>query len=254
MFSFLKKKPVMDEHTSEWLIDTFLWSMQEFDQQYFLHTTSLVVPDNKHFPGRVDSAHGMAQLMLDKVQEYAGIAHWPTLLQDQSECSVLQLPLLDIDINTRGQTTTITSDSHHAFVVPYAPEQINNPEAMIASFAHLFAHYMGQMVKTPPPGDMETWPQTTEVIAIYLGFGLMFANSAYQFRGSCGSCSSQMVARQASLTEQQACYALAIFSVLKRIPHHHVTKHLKSHLRGFYKQAVKDISRNPKLVGKIEKN
>jgi hypothetical protein len=39
--------------------------------------------------------------------------------------------------------------------IPSNPQQINNPEGMIATFAHTLDHYMGQMAKTPPPGIVE---------------------------------------------------------------------------------------------------
>jgi hypothetical protein len=82
----------------------------------------------------------------------------------------------------------------------------------------------------------------TELLAVYLGFGLMFANSAFTFRGGCGSCYNPAANRDAYLSEQEATYALAIFAVLKDISNSTVTGHLKSHLRGFYKKAVKEIN------------
>jgi hypothetical protein len=69
----------------------------------------------------------------------------------------------------------------------------------------------------------------------------MFANSAFTFRGGCGSCYNPSANRQAYLTELEATYALAIFTVLKEVPNSAVTKHLKKHLRGFFKSAVKDV-------------
>ncbi len=45
----------------------------------------------------------------------------------------------------------------------------------------------------------------------------MFANSAFTFRGSCGSCYNPNATRDTYLSEQEATYALAIFAVLKGI-------------------------------------
>ena len=101
---------------------------------------------------------------------------------------------------------------------------------------------MGQMAETPPPGGVQYWPQATELLAVYLGFGLMFANSAFTFRGGCGSCYNPAANRDAYLSEQEATYALAIFAVLKGISNSTVTRHLKSHLRGFYKKAAKEVN------------
>ena len=98
------------------------------------------------------------------------------------------------------------------------------------------------MAKEPPPGGAEYWPHVTELLAGYLGFGLMFANSAYTFRGGCGSCYNPNANRDAYLTERQSTYVLAIFATLKNLPVASVSKHLKGHLRGFYKKAAKEIA------------
>jgi hypothetical protein len=83
------------------------------------------------------------------------------------------------------------------------------------------------------------------------GFGLMFANSAFTFRGGCGSCYNPQAKWDAYLSEQESTYTLAIFAVLKAIPHSTVTGHLKRHLRGFYKQAVKEIGRRSDVLSRL---
>ena len=253
MFSFFNNKPVLDKGSRDWLVETFSWAMNNFDSQYFYEHSVLVLPNNQFFPGRVDSVQGMAGLMFDKVKSYAGLKHWPTKLEDQNQCSLLQLPDLHLDANTRGVDVVANTGepTEQYFVVPYNPQQINNPEAMIATYSHILAHYIGQMSEESPPGDAELWPQATEVVAIYLGFGLMFANSAFMFRGGCGSCGNPAAARQASLTEQQSTYALAIFAVLKSIPDTQVTKYLKKHLRSFYRKAAKEIRHDTALQNQL---
>ena len=91
------------------------------------------------------------------------------------------------------------------------------------------------------------------MLAVYLGFGLMFANSAFTFRGGCGSCYNPNANRDAYLSEQEATYALAIFCVLKEIPNSMVTGHLKSHLRGFFKRAVKEISQEGETLSQLRR-
>jgi len=243
MFSLFEKGPLLEASASQWLFDAFAWSLDNFDATLFYNDTQLVLPNNQFFPGRVDSVHGMASLIFDQVKKYAGTGHWPTRLADQSSCSLLNASQVEIKGALRGPQG-ISDESVAAegrLLIPYNPQQINNPEGMIATFSHTLAHYMGQMAKTPPPGGVEYWPQVTELLAVFLGFGLMFANSAFTFKGGCGSCYNPNANRQAYLSEQEATYALAIFAVLKEIPNSAVTGHLKSHLRGFYKKAVKEI-------------
>ena len=244
MFGLFENRALLEESSSQWLFDAFAWSLDNFDANLFYNDTVLVLPTNQFFPGRVDSVHGMANLIFDQVKGYAGISHWPTRIADQSSCSLLNGPQVEIKGALRGPDgvadESVTDDRR--LLIPYNPQQLNNPEGMIATFSHTLAHYMGQMAKQPPPGGVEYWPHVTELLAVYLGFGLMFANSAFTFRGGCGSCYNPKSNRDAYLSEQETTYALAIFAVLKGIPNSSVTRHLKSHLRGFYKKAVKEIN------------
>ena len=250
MFGLFSSKPVLDPSESQWLSDTFNWCLDNFDSAYFYQHSVLVEPSNEFFPGRVDSVPGMAELIFERVKAYAGVSHWPTRVSDMNACAIEQQPRIVIEGPLRiadGQEDKSLPDEQR-LVIPYNPQQVSNPEGLIATFAHTLAHYMGQMAKQPPPGGVEYWPHATELLAIYLGFGLMFANSAYTFRGGCGSCYNPNANRDAYLTERQSTYALAIFSVLKQLPPAVVAKHLKSHLRGFFKQACKSVQSDPSLV------
>ncbi len=75
-----------------------------------------------------------------------------------------------------------------------------------------------------------------------MGFGVIFANTAYQFKGGCGSCNNRSLNRQAALPELETVYALALFCVIKGIEIKQVKKALKSHLYKPFRNAHKEIS------------
>jgi hypothetical protein len=228
--------------------------LKHFDAELFFRDTILVLPDNRCFPGRAETVEGMASLIFEQVKHYAGLSHWPTRLAEQHSCASVESPQIEIKGALRGpagRADPSVPDSHR-LLISYNPKQLNNPEGMIASFAHALAHYLAQMAQEPPPGGVEYWPQATELLAIYLGFGLMFANSAFTFRGGCGSCYNPHATRDAYLSEQESTYALAIFAVLKDIPNPAVIGHLKKHLRGFYKQAVQEISGRGEVLARLQ--
>jgi len=244
MFGLFNTAPVLETDSSQWLFDAFAWALDNFDAEYFYTETELVLPNNRFFPGSVDSQETMANLIFDQVKVYAGISHWPTRLLENSDSASLEVPKVEIKGALRGAGGIVDDsvDDAHRLPILYNPQQISNPEGMISNFAHIISHHLGQMADAPPPGGNEHWPHATELLAIYTGFGVMFANSAFTFRGGCGSCYNPAANRDAFLSEREATYALAIFSVLKEIPNSAVTKHLKGHLRGVFKKAVKEIN------------
>jgi len=254
VFGLFNKQPVIDPSSSEWIFEAYGWALQNFDADLFYSDTVLVCPTNEFFPDKVDSVHGMAESIFKRVTGYAGISHWPTKVQDQRLCQSTEAQQVVIQGAMRGPGGILDEsvDDSHKLVIPYNPQQINNPEGMIATYAHILSHNMGQMAKTPPPGGIEYWPQATELLAVFLGFGLMFANSAYNFRGGCGSCYNPYAQRDAYLSETEATYALALFCVLKGTPNSEVTPHLKKYLRGTYRQSVKEISAKVQEVDRLK--
>ncbi|MDM8545793.1 hypothetical protein QUF61_04825 [Candidatus Venteria ishoeyi] len=240
LFNWFDKAPLLEEASTQWLLQSFSWCRDHFDADFFYQQTPLVIPSNQFFPGRADSVHGMAELIFERVKTYAGMAHWPFELLEPGQCA-LDAPLqIQIEDPLRGTDLPPAAADLPRLPVQYDPRQINNPEAMIATYAHALAYYLSGTATQPPPGDPEHHPHATEVLAIFMGFGLMFANSAFTFRGGCGSC--QTVGRAAYLSEFEATYALAIFCVLKEIPPRQVTPYLKKHLRGFFKRAMREVS------------
>ncbi len=245
LLQLFNKKPVLDEASVQWLFDTYAWALRNFDAAVFRDHSVLVHPNDRFFPGRVNSVEGMAGLICDRVKGYAGIAHWPTTLLDGRQCQLETAPQLLLEgpiRSTKGNEPEQVEEAQRLPIL-FDPALINNPEAMIASFAHTFAHYLGTLAKEPPPGGEENWAQMTEVLATFLGFGLLMTNSAFNVRiPRCGSCAPQPVDRQSFLSQYDMTYALAIFCVLKGIPDKEVLPHLKSSLRGFYKRAAKDVA------------
>ena len=255
-FSLFKSEPLLDQATVDWLFDCYDWALQQFDAQVFRDEAVLVLPSDRFFPGRVDSAEGMANLIFDKVKAYAGVAHWPTRLVDARQGvsqSQARLVIAGALRGSLGVSPEMVEDDQR-LLVPYDPALINNPEAMIATLSHQLAHYLATLAKQPPPGGEENWGQVTEVLAVFLGFGLMFANSAFNVRiPRCGSCAPQPVDRQSFLSQYDTTYALAIFSVLKGIPNRAVVPHLKPALRGFYKKAVREVAANSAALERLQR-
>lgn len=243
------KQDLVGEQEARWLLETFAWSLKHFDAKVFFEEAVLVVPDNEHFPGRTESVPGMAGLVFDHVRRYAGMQHWPFRLEDAASCDLAATPASSIPvassrIGTAAAATPAQPDN--SIPVSYDPDLVADPEALIASFANALAYHLARTSPEPPPGGADYWPQATEVLAIFLGFGLMFANSSFSVPvRSCGSCGPK-AQRHSFLTQHESTYALAIFCVLKEIPERTVGRHLKKHLRSFFRKCTREIEQKRK--------
>ena len=232
LFRLFDRRPLLDDAYAGWMFDVYAWALRNFDPVMFRDETLLVTPSNDHFPGRANSPGEMANLIFDQVVGYAGMRQWPLKLLPPGSCVLEPAAKVRIVAGVRGSRALAAAPSPASLTVTYEPDYLNNPEAMIAVFAHALAHYLGTSAKEPPPGGAENWPQVTEILAVFLGFGLMFANTALVLpRGGC--CGGPVVRRQAYVSQHDITYALAIFAALKRLPQQQVLRHLKGSLRAW---------------------
>lgn len=248
LLNILKKEPLLEKEIINWMFDTFEWALRNFDAEIF-QQTELVNPSNQHFPGRSNSAQEMAELIFNRVKTYAGMAHWPFVLVNEE--NIQQIPQqshVQVEGPMRSfdeQLLPTTVDEGNQLFVSFHPYQINDPEVLISSYAHAMAHYLGLTAKEEPPGGKENWAQVTELLAVFLGFGITMANSAHTNKvRSCGSCAGPIVERMNFLSQHEVTYALAIFCHLKKLPAKKVTPYLKKSLISYFKKAMKEIEKN----------
>lgn len=150
---------------------------------------------------------------------------------------------LNVVMSSGKASNAVAQDNRIKFV--FHPQQLNSPEGLIAHFAQGLAQHLVRAAESPPPGGKEYLPIATELMGVFMGFGVIFANSAVVPRtGGCGGCGGgQSPVREVVLNQDEATYALALFCQLKSIHHKSVSKYLKKHLRGFFKAALSDCQR-----------
>lgn len=252
------QKELISSAAADWIDECALWTLEQFGADAFWQHTQLVLPDSTHFPEKVSGPGPMAQYVLGRVTEMAGVAHWPWQLVDSRLSQPTAPPLLGIDPQQRfaqgeapapgllaaAQGPAPTT----ALQIPLVIDQVSKPQDLVASLAHSCAQHMLWQSQKTPPGGMEYFEQASEVLAVFAGFGIMLTNSAYTYRGSCARCYNPRANRQASLSESESVYALALFCHLKQQPLDKVFKYLKPHLKNSFKLASKQIKNRPGLA------
>ncbi|MCQ8879544.1 hypothetical protein NQT69_16195 [Pseudoalteromonas shioyasakiensis] len=239
MLALFKSKPLLDTQEQQWLIDTFIWAVENFDSDYFINETQLVLPNHQCFPDPVSSIEEMASKVFERVVGYAGMQAWPIQLVAPAQLQPQVFPHFTFARRLRGKHSELVTAPPHKVNVSFNPNQINQPQDLVASFAGTLATIMIHHVGVLPPGGKELLPQATDALACFLGFGVMMSNTVYQFKGGCGSCYNPYANRQAALTETQTLFLHALVCHFKG--HQDSKKFLKSHLRSQFKRAQREI-------------
>jgi hypothetical protein len=280
--TLFKTKPVIDESSREWIFDTFSWCIEQLDGDFFKNNSELILPNNAFYPGSSSSVEAMADTIFANTLKYTGMTAWPIKLTPAENFTQKPMPQLTFESTLRGESakinayissqvntdvnTNISYKVDGEELVPRTPttpakssmpmptidiafhaSQLNQPQDLIAYLVQiqagiLVSQHDALSASTSAPGGKEVLAQTIDLVACFMGFGVMFANTAYQFKGGCGSCNNRNLNRQASLPELETVYALALFCVLKKVEIKSVKKELKSHLYKSFRQAHKEIS------------
>lgn len=272
--NFLRTKPLIDENSADFIFTTVAWILQNFDHEEFFNRTRLIAPSNKYFPGLVTSVDEKAQNIFQHTLRHAGLRHWPFVLRSMIEydnndaCQVQPVPQDELALIHRNSfpqaSNTDEGADAYGMQVPviitpqplfvfYNPQQTLKPEDLSASYAHVIAQHLIIQSQQQPPGGNQFFAEASEVLASMMGFGVLLSNSAYTFRGGCGSCYNAMANRQPALTEPDSVFALALFCRLKGISYRDATMHLKKYLRSSYKQAVKQVDRRLDQVNDLKR-
>jgi hypothetical protein len=271
--TFFKAKPVIDEASKEWIFDTFSWCMEQLDGDFFKENSELILPNNSFYPGSASSVEAMADKIFSNTLNYTGMTSWPLKLVSAENFTQKPMPPLSFESRLRGDNAKVSTNvsakvsSESSSTINYKVEgealvssklplvsktptidiafhssQLNQPQDLIAYLVQVQAGILVNQHGILPPGGKDVLPQTIDLVACFMGFGVIFANTAYQFKGGCGSCNNQNLNRQAALPELETVYALALFCVIKEVDIKPVKKALKSHLTKPFSQAHKEIS------------
>lgn len=261
MFNLFKSQPLVDDNTLEWSLTTFAWALQFFDQQDFFSRSRLVQPSNEFFPGRVSSVDEKAANIFQHTLNHAGLSHWPFSLQPiqalqiDPQCQLTpaaQASLMTIERNSCDNSVLNKITSDQPLQVFYNPQQTLKPEDMAASFAHVIAQHLIIQSQQLPPGGMEYFNEASELLACMMGFGVLLSNSAFTYRGGCGSCYNPQANRQPALTEIDNVLLLALYCRLKNIDNKQAMQSLKKHLHKPYQQACKQLKQQEQVIKNLK--
>jgi len=247
---FRRNRTFLDPEAEQWHLESWAWFLARFGGQADLDLSSIVLPTGVFFPPSETKAHERALHILGCVKRHARMEDWPCRLEAQNERPELrvgELAALKLD-HTQFPAGTFALSGNEA-VVTYDPASVNDPMKLIATLAHELAHYKLAGVAEEPPGGEDGHEPATDLLTVYLGFGLFGANSAFNFSQYQAVMSQGWsYSRLGYLSEREWAFALAVFLTLKRQPAQQIHRYLKDHLIADLGKAMRYLEKKPELL------
>jgi hypothetical protein len=256
MLSLFGPKLPIDEEELEFQLATFKWLIGEFGH---LSEATLVLPTPEYFPSAQDRRRVPARLLFDDVRGAAGMEQWPCELHEgesgrESDAGNAHLIRHEGPPAPCGTFSIEEGEGGRVAVITFDPALENDQQALVATFAHELGHYLMATARGTPPGGWELHELHTDLAAVYLGFGIFMANSAWSFgQFQSGGMQGWASRTQGYLSEAALVTALAVYLRLTGGDPAEATPHIEDYLRKVLSKADAWLARHhPDTAAAVE--
>lgn len=248
-----KRRRLLDTDTENWHLDNFEWLVSCYAEQKCLAHARLVLPKPGFFQNDGEKGHALAERIFQQVKEYGQVADWETRLVPRDATPQSGHTLFDVQ-HGRSALGTYEMDERNTVTISYAKDLVEHPLRLIATLAHEIGHdLIARAPKRIICADDEL-EFLTDLAAIYMGFGVFLANTAFEFqqwRDDAIGTQGWNMKRQGYLPEPDLVFGLAIFLRSKAIDPDEARSCLKPHLRTMLDTALRDLSERSDDITRI---
>ncbi len=250
-FQLFGRRHFLDAEDEAWHLESWSWMLRHFGGVARLKRAPIVQANREFFPPTEASGHERAKHIFACVKGLAGMNEWPCKLMAQPEASPLRVgeTVALKPVSGGLPLGTFGVEQGGVAVITYDPAKVREPAVLVATFAHELAHYRLATVRDELPGGHDMHEYLTDLMTVFLGFGLFGANGAFNFRqhGDAFSHGWQW-SRAGYLRERDWAFALAVFVALRDEPAAILRTLLKSHLYSDLKAAARYLESRPALL------
>jgi hypothetical protein len=247
------RKSFLDAEDETWQLETWACFLRHFGGIADLRLSPLVTPTSDFFPPTDATGDSRAQHVFDCVRHHSGMTDWPCKLIAQPvrpEARVSEFVFLTpVD---KGLPLGTFGVSDNEVAITYDPGSLNDSVTLIATFAHELAHYRLAPLLEDLPGGEDMHEFATDLMTIYMGFGLFGANRAFNFTQHQSFMGQGWGwSRQGYLPERAWAFGLATFLHFRGESANDVRPYLKPHLYSDLRKAKRYLERRPLVSAEL---
>lgn len=239
----LSAKPPVDADEFDWLLACTAWLIPILGGEQAVRKHKLILPDD--FPDPTARGHARAVELFDQVRAFADMREWPCdLVAGEEERGTRIADGFALKHETGAPPLGTFGKSGNGITITYRPSLLQQPENLVATFAHELAHYLLRAQPELPPGGEALEEHATDLAAVMLGFGSFMSNGAKSFRQFQNFGEQGWEMRSSGyLSESALVTGLALFVRLTDTDPKHASGALKDYLRKPFSRALKAIDK-----------
>jgi len=246
---------LVDDEVADWQFENYEWLIRNFSRETALQDSELWLPIAEHFSPNNKSGQPLAGRVLAKflfktVKIQCGFSVndefrlIPTIESKPQSLGGVAMVQTHEDGACGRYMIDKNEDGSYSETITYDSDLEDNPNQLVATFAHEISHALHNRSKEPLDIEPQLYELLTDLTAVYLGYGVFIANSRFSFsQMSSHDVQGWQASGAGYLPEADIIFATAIFMAIKNIPYETAASHLKPNLRKMLKKANKQLSK-----------
>jgi len=251
MFGLRAKLPVSDDER-QWVERGFERLSHMLGHQRMLHVR-VVLPDAEYFPDPWDKSEAAAEKMFCRICDFMKVRRsqidFEVFPDEAAELSTL-LPYWRGNHGGCAGLYVHPEDESKRMVVALKKSQLEDPLTVVATLAHELGHVIllgGGFIDH----DVKDMEPMTDLLTVFLGFGIFNANCAARFRQwQNDRKQGWSMQRLGYLPEEVYGYALAWFAQQRGEHRPEWTKHLSANVKTYFRKSAEWLEREQRAIGK----
>lgn len=234
---------LVEKEIEDWIIESWRRLHGRLGPERSIVLASIALPKPGVFGAPADCDEATGSMIFETVKHLAGLESWPVELESFESLQPDQVSEYVFLSPEQSQPAGLfTSGESNVPIIRYDIGQVRRPMDLVATFAHELAHYL-LLATGLDTGEMgEEAELLTDLGAVYMGFGVFQANSAFEFSGHQGFTGTGWASRrQGYLSENSLLLATALFVRITGTDPDEVEPYLKDRLRKNWKKAIRQI-------------
>lgn len=236
---------LIDRDIEDWVFENWALLHQNFGPQKPLANTPLIQPKPGVFGAAEKSARATGKNIFETVRKLAGMADWPVELESFESQKIAQVSEFHhLNPSEQSPAGLFISDGQETPIIRYDIALVEKPAQLIATFAHELSHMLLLGSGVEEGYDPDIGELLTDLTAVYLGFGVFLANTAFEFEAHQGTFSQGWSSRRSGyLSENTLLLATALFLRTSGHPEDDAANFLKPSLKKPWIKALKQVDR-----------
>lgn len=252
MFGWLQSKSALSQSQKDWIDQRFLWLLSQFGDARLQR--SAILPTEEFFPDRYRATREDADRLFGRVCDYVGVERSRVDLRFFASSATTVGTSSFGPSGDSGSALGVYENNGDLIRVWIEESRLADTESLVSTMSHELGHVL-LLADRRCDADLADHEPLTDLLTVFLGFGVFTANSALrESNWQHLNTSGWSMARQGYLTMDELAYALAVYADVREDAGRGLQKYFRGDVKGLFNAELKELKKRHATEAATGKN